>query len=63
MTRKKNKKIPKTNHVWHQSSEEATLSKMPKYNGYAVGHGVQGDTKYNRAKEKRKFLKDNGLDD
>lgn len=41
--------------VYHLSSEENTLSKMPKYNGFSVGYGVHGDVKYSRAKEKRKF--------
>lgn len=39
--------------VWHLSADEATLAAKPHYNGFACGHGVQGDTKYNRAKMKR----------
>ena len=39
--------------VWHLSADEATLAEKPHYNGFACGHGVQGDTKYNRAKMKR----------
>lgn len=35
------------------SGTENTLSKMPKYNPYQTGHGVIGDTKYNRNKQKR----------
>lgn len=54
----KNKRI-KTDIVFHLTLEEATLSKMPKYNGYKCGYGIQGDKKYNRNKEKKKFLKEN----
>lgn len=39
--------------VWHLLADEATLAEKPHYNGFACGHGVQGDTKYNRAKMKR----------
>ena len=45
------------------TSEEATLAKNPRFNGFACGHGVHGDVKYNRAKQKRmtqKFLGDQG---
>ncbi len=35
------------------SAEEATLAGKPRYNGFACGHGVHGDVKYNRAKAKR----------
>ena len=54
----KKKKAPKTNRFTVMTSEEATLSKMPKYNGFACGSGVHGDTKYNRAKEKRRWARD-----
>lgn len=43
----------KSSVVWHLSADEATLAEKPHYNGFACGHGVQGDTKYNRAKMKR----------
>lgn len=33
--------------------QENTLSKMPKYNPYQTGHGMIGDTKYNRTKQKK----------
>lgn len=52
MTKRK-KTVSKSGSVWHQTVEEATLAKKPYYNGFACGHGVHGDTKYNRAKEKR----------
>ena len=39
--------------VYHLSAEEATKLKMPRYNAYAIGHGVHGDVKYNRNKDKR----------
>lgn len=34
--------------VFHMSSEEVTLAKMPYINGYVCRGGVHGDTKYNR---------------
>lgn len=43
--------------VYHLSSIENTLKKMPKYNPYQTGHGVIGDTKYNRRKAKRDMKK------
>ncbi len=59
----KKKKFPKSGAVWKVTSEEATLAKKPHYNGFACGHGVHGDVKYNRAKNKRmtqKFLSEQG---
>lgn len=53
----KKKRARKSGPVWHLSTEEATLSKMPKYNGHACGSGVHGDTKYNRTKQKRAWKK------
>lgn len=44
--------------VWRMSAEEATLARMPKYNGHACGTGAHGDAKYNRAKQKRAWQKD-----
>lgn len=43
--------------VYHLSSIENTLKKMPKYNPYQIGHGVIGDTKYNRRKAKKDMKK------
>ena len=54
MTKKKHKGGGKSP-VWRVSAEEATLHKMPRYNGFACGHGLHGDAKYNRAKEKRRW--------
>ena len=51
MSRKK--KVSKSGTVWRRSAVENTLDHMPKYNGYACGHGAHGDSKYNRAKAKR----------
>ncbi|WP_165044171.1 hypothetical protein [Adlercreutzia sp. ZJ138] len=48
------------NVVWRQSAEEATLAKKPHYNGFACGHGTHGDTKYNRAKAKRDWMRQEG---
>lgn len=47
--------------VYHLSATKNTLRQMPKFNPYQTGHGVIGDTKYNRRKEKeslRKLLKE-----
>ena len=52
MTKKKS-----TMSVYHLSATENTLRQMPKFNPYQTGHGVIGDTKYNRRKEKMKFKK------
>ena len=45
--------------IFHFNSEatENTLRKMPKFNPYQTGHGVIGDTKYNRRKTKRELRK------
>ena len=55
---KKRKGIPKDGPVWRRSAEQATLDRMPKYNAHACGTGPHGDTKYNRAKQKRAWRKD-----
>lgn len=52
-TGSKRNRVPKGDVVWRQTAEEATLARKPYYNAFACGHGVHGDTKYNRAKEKR----------
>ena len=52
MSKKKN-----TMSVYHLSATENTLRQMPKFNPYQTGHGVIGDTKYNRRKEKKKLRK------
>ncbi len=54
---RKRKKIAKTGAVWHQSAEEATLAKMPRYDAWACGHGPHGPAGYARAKEKRAWQK------
>ncbi len=51
MPRKK-RAFSKSGPVWHQSAEEATLARMPKYNAHACGIGAHGDAKYNRARNK-----------
>ena len=53
MTSKRARHVSGKGAVWHMSSEQATLAKMPKYNGYACGYGAHGNTKYHRAKSKR----------
>ena len=60
MTKKKHKGGD-TSPVWHVSAEEATLRKMPRYNGFACGHGPHGDAKYNRTKEKRRWRDSEGI--
>ena len=54
---KRRKRVSKSGAVWHQTSEETTLARKPYINGYACGHGVHGDVRYNRAKEKRSWRK------
>lgn len=44
--------------VFHLSAEEATLSKMPKYNAYAGGYGAHGTRKYDRNREKESFRRE-----
>ena len=56
----KKRKVAKKGAVWHQSSAEATLAAKPYINGYSCGHGVHGDTKYNRCKAKREWKR--GMD-
>lgn len=57
-SKRKHQHAPKGNVVWKQTAEEATLANKPYINAYACGHGVQGDTKYNRTKEKRTWKRD-----
>ena len=57
-TGSKRNRVPKGDVVWRQTAEEATLARKPYYNAFACGHGVHGDTKYNRAKEKRTWKRD-----
>ncbi len=53
MTSKRARHVSGKGAVWHMFSEQATLAKMPKYNGYACGYGAHGNAKYHRAKSKR----------
>lgn len=53
MTSKRARHVSGKGTVWHMSSEQATLAKMPKYNGYACGYGAHGNVKYHRVKSKR----------
>lgn len=48
----------KKNVVFYMSAEENTLRQMPKFNGFAAGHGIHGDNKYNRTKSKRQWKKE-----
>ena len=47
----------RSNVVWRQSAEEATLASKPRYNGFACGHGAHGSAKFNRAKAKQAWKK------
>lgn len=38
------------------SKEDIWKAKKPKYNGFAIGHGPHGDTKYNRQKNKQGLI-------
>lgn len=44
---------PKSDVVWRQSAEEATLAGKPRYNGFACGRGAHGPAKYSRARTKQ----------
>lgn len=57
---KQSRAATKNGPVWHRSAEEATLDKMPKFNGHACGTGAHGDTKYNRCRQKRAWRKELG---
>ncbi len=37
--------VAKTGPGWRLSAEEAALAKKPRYNGYACGHGAQGEAR------------------
>ena len=63
MSKKKRTKkhnVPKTGTVWRQTSEEATLAKMPRYNAFAGGYGPHGSKKYDRAKAKQDWRRQIG---
>ena len=57
-SKRKHQHAPKSNVVWKQTAEEATLANKPYINAYTCGYGVQGDAKYNRTKEKRAWKRD-----
>lgn len=40
------------------SKEDIWKAKKPKYNGFAIGHGPHGDTKYNRRNNKKELLEE-----
>ena len=56
--KKAKRRVPKDGPVWRKSAEEATLDKMPKFNAHVCGTGPHGDVKYNRAKQKRAWLRE-----
>ena len=65
MSKKKRAKkhsVPKTGAVWRQTSEEATLAKMPRYDAFAGGYGPHGSKKYDRAKVKQDWRRQIGQD-
>ena len=63
MSKKKRAKkhnVPKTGAVWRQTSEEATLAKMPRYDAFAGGYGPHGSKKHDRAKVKQDWRRQIG---
>lgn len=63
MSKKKRAKkhnVPKAGAVWRQTSEEATLAKMPRYDAFAGGYGPHGSKKYDRAKAKQDWQRQVG---
>ena len=58
---RKNRKYQKDGSVFYMSAEEATLSKMPKYNAYATGHGAHGSKKYDRRATEREFRREHDM--
>lgn len=56
--KKKRSRVAQSGPVWQRSAEQATLDRMPKFNGHACGAGVHGDTKYNRTKQKAAWRKE-----
>ena len=42
-SKRKHQHAPKSNVVWKQTAEEATLANKPYINAYTCGYGVQGD--------------------
>ena len=58
MARKKKHRVAPNGPVWHRSAEQATLDRMPKFNGHACGTGAHGDAKYNRSKHKQAWRKE-----
>lgn len=51
------------NTVFHMSSVEATLAKMPYIDGFVCRGGTHGDTRYNRRRSKddlRRLIDDEG---
>lgn len=56
MSKKKNNKLRKgstENSMLIMTAYEATMASKPRFDGFAGGYGAHGDRKYNRAKEKR----------
>lgn len=49
MSKKHNKKI----HIGTISAQEQFAWTKPKHNGFSIGTGIHGDTKYNRRKFKK----------
>lgn len=44
------------------TSEQLFDAAKTKWNGFGIGHGVHGDTKYNRRKEKREMTRRMDMD-
>ena len=61
MGKRADKKYQRKGSVFYMTSEEATLSRMPKYNAYACGTGAHGKKKYDRRKVERNLKEVLGL--
>ena len=57
---KRKRKAPKTDRFTVLTGTEATLMRMPRYNGYACGNGAHGKRGYDRNAEKRRFREEVG---
>lgn len=40
------------------SAEKRWQAEKPRFNGFAIGHGVHGDVNYNRRKDKEKLRRE-----
>lgn len=50
--------MKKKNKAYKITSNELFDFKKPKYNGFAIGYGAHGKSKYDRNQQKREFRRD-----